>query len=255
MPPLHSPVTTTTTEETVFRRTFAAATAGSLVGAGLGLLTLAVGAARVVDSGLAVPTLDSGVVGAVVAVSQAGLYLFVTVAGAAAGAVLAMFGYAIIAQTDPESRRYGLGPIAFLGALVGAPVAFGAARAAVGLAGDIVANTVTIGVFRAGIVAMVAGALTGLLIVVGMERLARPETLGLAGAAVPQSLGHLVRDAVAAVGLPAIGLVIAAGIVFGLSRVLLEADKTVALIVFGGVAAVVLFGTAFIAAHPPRRRS
>jgi len=238
----------------VFRRTFAAATAGSLVGAGLGILTLAVGAARVVDAGLAVPTLDSGVVGPVVAVTQAGMYLFVTLAGALAGAILGMFGYAIIAQTDPESRRYRLGPIAVLGALIGAPVAFGAARAAVGLAGDIVANTVTIGVFRAGIVSLVAGALTGLLIVVAMERLSRPETLGVSGAAVPHSLGRFVRDAAAAVSLPAVGLVVGAALVFGLSRVLLEADKTVALFVFGGVAAVVLFGTAFIAAHPPRRR-
>jgi hypothetical protein len=56
------------------------------------------------------------------------------------------------------------------------------------------------------------------------------------------------------VSLPAVGLVVGAALVFGLSRVLLEADKTVALFVFGGVAAVVLFGTAFIAAHPPRRR-
>lgn len=224
-----------------------------MVGAGLGILALAVGAARIVDSGMAVPTLDSGVVGAVVAVSQAGMYLYVTIAGAVAGSILAMFGYAIIAQTDPASRRYGLGPIAVLGALIGAPVAFGASRAAVGLAGDIVAGTVTLGVFRAGVVALVAGAVTGLLIVVGMERLARPETLGVSGAAVPRSLGHFVRDAAAAVGLPAIGLVVAAGLVFGLSRVLLEADQTVALIVFGGVAAVILFGTAFIAAHPPRR--
>jgi hypothetical protein len=181
------------------------------------------------------------------------MYLYVTVAGAVAGAILGMFGYAIIAQADPESRRYRLGPIAVLGALIGAPVAFGAARAAVGLAGDIVANTVVIGVFRAGVVALVAGALTGLLIVVAMERLARPETLGASGVAVPRSLGHFVRDGVAAVGLPALGLVIGAALVFGLSRVLLEADKTVALIVFGGVAAGVLFGTAFIAAHPPRR--
>lgn len=224
------------------------------MGAGLGILTLAVGAARVIDAGLAVPTLDSGEVGAVVAVTQAGMYLYVTVAGAVAGAILGMFGYGIIAQTDPASRRYRLGPIAVLGALIGAPVAFGAARAAVGLAGDIVANTVTIGVFRAGIIALVAGALTGLLIVVAMERLARPETLGVSGVAVPRSLGHFVRDAVAAVGLPALGLVVGAALVFGLSRVLLEADKTVALIVFGGVAAVVLFGTAFIAAHPPRRK-
>jgi hypothetical protein len=238
----------------VFRRTIAAATAGSLLGAFLGIIALALGAARLVDAGTAVPELDSGALGAVVAVSQAGLYLFVAIAGAIAGAILAMFGYGIVAQADPASRRYRLGPIAALGAVIGAPVAFAVTRATVGAAGDIVANTVTLGVFRAGIVALVAGALTGGLVVVAMERLARPETLGLSGVAVPRSIGDFVRAGVAAVGLPVVGLAVGGALVFALSRVLLESDPTVALIVFGGVAAVVLFGTAFIAAHPPRRK-
>ena len=87
-----------------------------------------------------------------------------------------------------------------------------------------------------------------------VERLSRPETLGLGGAAVPRSLGDFVRDGAAAVGIPAAGLTVGAALVFVLSRVLLEADETTALIVFGGVAALVLFGTALIAANPPRRR-
>ena len=56
-----------------------------------------------------------------------------------------------------------------------------------------------------------------------------------------------------AMGLPTLGIVLSVGIVFGLSRVLLDASKEVGLIVFGGVAAAVLFGAAFIASHPPRR--
>ena len=238
----------------MFRRTFAAAAAGSVVGAVVGILALALAAARTLDAGLDVPTLDDGAIGAVFAVGQAGMYLFVTVAGTVGGAILGMIGYAVGTQVDPAARRYRMGPIAALGAFIGGPTAFAAARASVGLAGDIVAKTVVLSVFRAAIVAAVVGAVTGLLIGVAVERLSRPETLGLGGAAAPRSLGEFVREAAAAVGLPAAGLVVGAALVFVLSRVLLEADETTALVVFGGVAALVLLGTALIAANPPRRR-
>ncbi len=238
----------------MFRRTIAAATVGSLVGALLGTLALGLGAARLLDSGLTIPPSDTTTLGASITVSQAGMYLFVIVAGAVAGAILAMVGYAVSAQADPDARRYGLAPIASLGALIGGPVAFAASRAVVGLVGDIVDKMVVLDIFHAAIAALTTGAATGAIVVVTVERLSRPETLGLGGVAMPQSFGRFVRDATAAVGLPAFGLAMGAGVVYGLSRVLLEADKTVALIVFGGVAALILFGTALIASGPGRRR-
>lgn len=253
LPALHSPLTITTIEEPVFRRTFAAATAGSIAGGLLGLLALALASTRVLDAGLTVPVRDDGLVEASFAVGQAGMYLLVLVAGAIGGAILAMIGYAFTTQADATARRYGLGPIAALGAVTGAPIAFAAARAAVGLAGDITAKTVVLPVFRASLVAAAAGAVTGLVIVVAVERLSRPEVLGMGGAAAPRSLGQFVRDAAAAVGLPAMGLAVAAVAVFGFSRVLLESDPTVALIAFGGIAGLILGGTALLAARPPRR--
>ncbi|MBI5157105.1 MAG: hypothetical protein HZA58_03715 [Acidimicrobiia bacterium] len=238
----------------MFRRTLAAATAGSIAGGLLGLLTLALASARVLDAGLTVPVRDDGLLEASFAVGQAGMYVLVLVAGAVGGAILAMIGYAFTTQADATARRYGLGPISALGAVAGAPIAFAAARAAVGIAGDITAKTVVLPVFRASFVAIVAGTVTGLLVAVAVERLSRPEVLGMGGAAAPGSVGQFVRAAAAAVGLPAIGLAIAAVAVFGFSRVLLEADPTVALIAFGGIAAVILGGTALMAARPPRRR-
>jgi len=237
----------------VFRRTFVAAVAGSVAGAVLGILALALAAARVLDAGLTVPLRDDGLIEASFAVGQAGMYVLVLVAGALGGAILGMIGYAVTTQADPAARRYRMGPIAAMGALVGAPVAFAAARAAVGLAGDITSKTVVLPVFRASLVAAAAGAVTGLLIVVAVERLSRPDVLGMGGAAAPRSLGQFVRDAAAAVGLPAIGLIVAATLVFGFSRLLLEADKSVALVAFGGVAALILGGTALVAGRPPRR--
>lgn len=43
-------------------------------------------------------------------------------------------------------------------------------------------------------------------------------------------------------GLPALGIAVGAGIVYGLSQILLEADAQVALIIFGGAAALILLG-------------
>lgn len=236
------------------RRTFAAAAIGAIVGGFLGLIAFALGAARVVDGGLSVLGGDSGPTGAVITVTQSGLYLFVSIAGAAAGAILAAVGYAVGSQSDPSGRRYPLGPIAALGAAIGAPVAFASARAAFGLASDIVANVVIVSGFRAGWCGLIAGAATGAVVAATMERLSRPETIGFEGAAVPRSFGRFVRDAVAAVGLPAVGLVAGGLLVFGLSRILLAAEGVTALFVFGGAAAVVLFGTALIAALPRRKR-
>lgn len=237
----------------MFRRTFAAATAGSVAGGLLGLLALALASTRVLDAGLTVPVRDDGLIEASFAVGQAGMYVLVLVAGAIGGAILAMIGYAFTTQAEPTARRYGLGPIAALGAVAGAPIAFAAARAAVGLAGDITAKTVVLSVFRASFVAAAAGMVTGLLIVVAVERLSRPEVLGMSGAAAPRSVGQFVRAGATAVGLPAVGLAVAAIAVFGFSRVLLEADPTLALIAFGGIAALILGGTALLAARPPRR--
>lgn len=238
----------------MFRRTLAAATIGSALGAVLGILAAGLGTARVLDAGLTVPVRDDGVIVASFAVGQAWLYLYTLVAGAVGGAILGMVGYAVGGHLDPGARRYRLGPIAVLGAAIGAPTAFAAARALAGLGADIVAGTVVVSTFRAGVVAAGAGAITGMLVVVAADRLSRPATIGLAGAAVPATPRQFVRDALAAVGLPAIGVGAAGLAVFGLSRVLLESDKTTALVVFSGVAAAVLFGTAFIASRPPRRR-
>lgn len=237
----------------MFRRTLATATAGFVAGGLLGLLTLALASARVLDAGLTVPVRDDGLIEASIAVSQAGMYVLVLVAGGIGGAFLAMLGYAITTQADPAARRYGLGPIAAFGAVAGSPIAFAAARAAVGLAGDITAKTVVLPVFRASLVAVATGAVTGLLIVIAVERLSRPEALGMGGAAAPRSIAEFVRTGAAAVGLPAIGLAVAAAAVFGFSRVLLEADPTLALVAFGGAAALILGVTALMAARPPRR--
>lgn len=232
------------------RRSLTAAVSGTLAGALFGVLALALAAGRVLDAGMAVAP-DGG---PTFAVTQAGLYLYIVVAGTVGGAVLGMIGHAAGRQAGPDEHRYGLGVVAALGAAAGAVAGFAAARAALGLASDIAGGIVLVTPFRAAIVALATGATTGLFVAVAGERLSRPETYGFEGEAIPRSLGHFLRDAAAAIGLPALGLAVGAVLVFGFSQLLLEADTTIALIAFGGVAAAVLAGAAIVAARPPRRR-
>jgi hypothetical protein len=220
-----------------------------VAGALFGLLALALVSARTFDASLsAAPGVDPAF-----AVSQAALYTYIVASGAVGGAALGMIGYGVASQANPDQDRYGMGVLATVAAGVGAIAAFAAARAAIGLAGDIEAGVVELSTFRATIVAMVAGAATGLVIGVSVERLAAREAIGFSGAAAPRSAGAFIRDAAAAITLPVAALAVAAAIVFFLSRALLESDETAALLIFGGTAALFLFGAALIASRPPRR--
>jgi hypothetical protein len=139
-----------------------------------------------------------------------------------------------------------------VGTVVGTLVGFAAARAGLGLAADISAEVVTVSVFRASIVALTTGAVTGAVVGGTVERLARPETLALGGEAWPSRLSFL-REALVAVGLPLLAVVAGGLLVAGLAKILLDASHEAALVLFGGVGAVVLIGAVIIAANPPRR--
>jgi hypothetical protein len=236
----------------VQRRTWSAIFLGGTLGAVFGLGVVALAAGRVVGSGIeSLPILNEPA-RATFLVEQAALYIMILVAGAAAGALLTIIGFAVGRLGDPDDVRFPLGPLTIVGALVGAIVAFAVARAAIGVGGSISGGVISLSVFRAAMVALITGATTGVVIGGGVERLSRPQVLGFAGEAWPANPVVFMRDAMAAIGLPALGLVFGLAIVFGLSQVLLEADHTVSLITFGAVSALVLAGAAALAALPPR---
>jgi len=239
-------------EHSLPRRTWSAIFLGGTLGAILGLAVLALAAGRVIGSGIDTVLVGGEPARATFVVSQAALYVLVIVASTIGGAVLAAVGFAAGKLASPESERFAFGPLVIIGALVGAIIGFAAARASVGVGGTISDGVVSLSVFRAAMVAIITGAVTGTVVGGTVERAGRPEVLGFSGAAWPTSPAAFARDAMAAMGLPALAMVIGLAIVFVLSRVLLEADKTTSLIVFGGVAAIVLAGAAAIAAIPPK---
>lgn len=229
------------------RRTWAAMIIGAVVGAVLGIGVLVLAASRLIDGGV---TTTGG--SAVFVVGEGAMHTLIAVAGAIAGALLGAIGYAVGRETDPDSTSLAPLPVVLLGTAVGAVIGFSVARAGLGLAADISSEIVTVSVFRTALVALVAGAATGGIVGGTTERLARPETLALGGEAWPSKVGF-ARHALAAMGLPLLAMVVGGVLVAGLARVLLDASHGLALVLFGGIATVVLFGATIIAANPPRR--
>jgi len=229
------------------RRTVSATALGALGGGILSLTVLALAAPAVIATGV---TADGG--GAAFVVGEGAVHLLILVAGTLAGSLLGAISYAVAKQASPAAPRVAPVPLLILGAFVGAVVGFAVARAALGLAADRSGGIITVTVFRAALVALVAGGATGSIIGGTVERLSRPEALGFGGEAWPAGPVQFARDASRAIGLPVLSLLVGVAVVVGLARVLLDAPKEVGLVVFGGVAAVVLLGAAFIASRPPR---
>jgi hypothetical protein len=238
----------------VQRRTLAAILIGASVGSVIAIGALALVASRVIETGVDLDVVDAATQRgrATFAVGEGAMDLFITVVGALGGALLGAIAYAIGKEASPESPRVSLTPLVVVGAVIGAVVGFAVARAALGIAATREAEVVTVSVFRAAIAALVAGSVTGGIIGGTIERVSRPETLALGGEAWPSSPVAFMKDAARAMGLPALAILLGAGVIAVFARILLEASHGVALILFGGAAAVVLGGAAFVASHPPR---
>jgi hypothetical protein len=234
-------------------RTWIAALLGATLGALIALAVLALAGTRIITSGVDATLLDAGNLRsrAEFVVSRGGFNLLVATAGLIGGAALGAIGSVVGREAGGDGRRLDVLPLTIIGAFVGLIAAYATATASLGAAASIDDGLITVSVFRAIGVALLAGGITGGVVGGTVERISHPEVLGLEGDAWPSNPVAFAREALTAVGFPALGAVVGIGLVYGLSTVLLEADHTLGLIVFGGVAAAVLAGAAFIAAHPP----
>ena len=97
---------------------------------------------------------------------------------------------------------------------------------------------------------LVSGALAGAITAGLVDRLARPETLGLGGEAWPTSPTALAGEASRAIGTPIIALVLVAGFAVALAELLLALEGTAAIVVFIVAAAAVLGGATLLAYRP-----
>jgi hypothetical protein len=240
----------------VHRRTIAATAIGGAIGAFGALAVLALAATRVITDGVGAVVLNeaSGRSRPEFVVTEGGLTILVIVAGALAGAFFGGLGYLVNRAVAPEERRFRVWTMVGAGAATGIVAAYAATRIGLGIGSDITGGVVTLSIFRATIIALATGIVTGGVVAGGIERLSSVEVMGLEGEAVQPSAMALAREAAAAMGFPLLAALLAAGIVGGLGLLLLEMSAEVALITFGAAAAVVLGVAAFMAANPPRRR-
>jgi hypothetical protein len=233
------------------RETLTASALGALAGAALGIVALVFAAARTLEHGLV-----TGGSGASFVVGRGSMTVYIMLAGAALGAVVAGLGYGVGRLGSPRERRYPAGALIGLGTVTGAIAAFAASRAAIGAtATSILDGTVSLTVFRAGLVAVIAGAATGLIVAASVERMSRPTTFGFEGEAWPTSFAAFLREAAPAVGIPMASLIVVAAGAYAFSQFLLGVSHLTALIGFSAAAAVILFGAAAIAAREPRKRA
>jgi hypothetical protein len=235
----------------VRRETITASALGAFIGAALGIVALVFAAARTLEHGLL-----AGSSGATFVVGRGSMTIFIMLAGTGLGAAVAGVGYGVGRLGSPRERRYPAGALIGLGAFTGAIAAFAASRAAIGAtATSILDGTVTLTVFRAGLVAVITGAATGVVVAASVERMSRPAMFGFEGEAWPTSFGSFLREAAPAIAIPMGGLITVGVGAFAFGQFLLGVSHLTALIAFSASAAVILFAAAAIAAREPKKRA
>ena len=240
------------------QRRFAIASGlGALIGAVSALGVLALAASRVIESGVDAVVLDEAIgrARATFEVTQGGAYILIVIAGAVAGLVFGAVGYAVGREAAPDENRIALTPLLVVGAVTGAIIGFASTRVLLAVGARTELGLLSVSVFRAVVVALIAGAITGAIVAGTVERMSRADLLGLEGEAWPSSPIAFLRETLTAVGLPGAGALFAAVIVGGFGKLLLEVPHEVGIWLFGGVAAVILVLATIIAANPPGGRS
>ncbi len=235
-----------------------------LIGAGTGaalalLATVVLGGRFALQSAVATPLSETDIRSTIEFIaSSGGLYLIVVVVGAAVGMGVAGVSYAVGREANSVAPRYPLRAMLPLAALVSAGTSYAVLRLGIGLWGDITAGVVTIPVARMVLILVGAGAVTGAITGDAVNRLSKPELLGLHGVAVPTSTAAMMGEMARAVGTPIVAFLVAAGFAVALSQLLLEAAHTsfnLAVAIFAVAGAIILGGATLLAYRPWENRT
>ncbi len=242
------------------RRSMVAGGLGAIAGVAAALLVVALAAVVVVEQSVGSVVLDAGRARArpVFVTLDWTLYVMVAVAGAVVGGLIARVAMALADLTHPHEARLRALPVVLLTGGLGAVTAYATLRTGLGVGGTIFGDpaadqtTVTLSVFRAIVIALPVGAVTGAVSAITGETLSRAAVVGLVGAAWP-TRARFVREAAAAMVIPLLAFATVAVVVFAFSRLLLLDPGTFAVVVFSLGAALVLAGAAFLAYLGGRR--
>jgi hypothetical protein len=224
---------------------------GAVVGGFLALIAFVVlGGRFALGAAVATPLISGSPRAAITfSASSGGTYLIVVFAGMLGGLVVAGITYAVARESEPEAPKFPLRYQLPLAALVSGITAYAALRGGIGGFADIADGVVTVTVFRMTLVILIAGVVAGAVTAYVVDRLARPELLGLEGEAWETRRG-VMTSMTRAVGTPVLAVMIAGAFALGLSQVLLEAEGTLAVALFALAGALVLGGAVLLAYRP-----
>jgi len=227
-------------------------THGALAGMLLALMAMALFGGRfALGTASATPVAEGSPVAALGFTASTGwLYVLVLVVGLVAGTCIAAGAYAVGREADPDAPRFPLRWLVPAAGLVGALFAYAGITVTLLLAGETANGIATIPMVAMVIGGLVTGAGAGSITAALVDRLARPEVLGLGGAAWPTSPAALLGDSARAIGTPILALVTGGVFAVVLAELLLSLEGTTAIIAFSVAGAIVLGGATLLAYRP-----
>jgi hypothetical protein len=211
---------------------------GALTGGLLALALLALFAGRFSMSGMGLS--DGGT--AQLSVTTGALYLAGVGAALIGGAVVAAVTYGATADTRPGDTMFALRHVMPFALVVAVAASYSVLRAGLGLSGDTVAGVITVHVAELAITTLLSGLVAGALVAWIVSTLAAKSIVGLEGEAAPASTAAMLRAATRAVTAPLLAIILIAALAIAFSQLLLAAEGTAAIAIFGGAAALVLLG-------------
>jgi hypothetical protein len=230
---------------------------GALLGALLALAATALlGGRYALPTATATPVSEGSAAADLAFTASTGwTYLLVIVAGVVCGAGVAAAVYAFGRESEPDAPRFPLRWLIPAAAAVFALFGYAVIRATILLFGDTVDGIVTVPLTAMILGGLIGGTVAGTVTAGVVDRLARPEALGLGGEAWPASPAALAREASRAIGTSIVALVLVAGFAVALAELLLAVEGTAAIVVFAVAGAVVLGGATLLAYRPWERSS
>ena len=205
---------------------------GALAG---GLLAIALTAVLTGRFAMGSVGLSAGGDGQLIVASGA-LYLAIVVAALIGGEVVSAAAYGASSTDSDDAARFELLHVLPFGLLAAVITAYSIARAGLGITADIEAGEVTVTMAALALTALVAGLVAGAVTAGVVATLAAKRVVGLEGEAAPASTAAMMKAAAQAVTGPMLAIVVIAAVAISLAQLLLAAEGTAAIVIFGGVA-------------------
>ncbi len=187
---------------------------------------------------------------------QASLGFLVFSLGALGGITIAAFAHVVGRAREPGAARYAFGWLGMVGIVLGGSMAFATVSLGVTIGGSTSSGSITVPVTAMVVSVAAAGLLAGAITAPVVDALASPAYFGDIQAATPVTSAGFFTDMGRAIGTPALSIAIGALLAVGFAELLLSTESAaISVAIFSVVGALILGGTALVAARPWDRTS